>query len=171
MKKLLFILTLLLTLTGCTAPAEPTLATIPTPPSIPHEQTPSQILSAALDRTLSAPSFTVEYRVNGQPVATQSVIAGEACEPAAELIRNPNFLADFCAMGLRAIPSNTGTIRYEVTGLTADDLSALLGIEIAAGEDCSVALETNEKGYLTRFEYQAGPSSGSITVSQIGSAD
>lgn len=171
MKKLLFILTLLLTLTGCTAPAEPTLATIPTPPSIPQEQTPSQILSAALDRTLSAPSFTVEYRVNGQPVATQSVIAGEACEPAAELIRNPNFLADFFAMGLRAIPSNTGTIRYEVTGLTADDLSALLGIEIAAGEDCSVALETNEKGYLTRFEYQAGPSSGSITVSQIGSAD
>jgi hypothetical protein len=109
----------------------------------------------------------LEYRSNGEIIATQQIKAEEDFVPAAQLLRNPDFLTDFCSMNLLAIPSNTGTIRYEVNSLTDRELSALLGVEITTDAECSVALEVDAKGFLTGFSYQAGDISGSITAYNI----
>lgn len=165
MKKLLFLLisVLILALAACAAPSEPTYDTIPTPPSISQEKTPFEMLSAALEQTVALEQLRLEYCRDGE--SFYCVGSGdEVLDTAEEWIPNPDFLADFCVLPLNAIPSNTGIIRYQVTGLTADELSALLGIEVPDSEDCTVALEVDARGYLVRFEYQAGTHQRSIAL-------
>ena len=168
MKKLLLITLLAITFlyTGCQQTPKETYGTIPTLPSFPTERSPYEILSDALTKTKSAEHLQLEYNRNGE-VTRVSGSPADALAPAMNYVSNPEFLRDFCALPIRAIPSNTGTIRYELTDLTADQLSALLGIQITAEDDCSVALEMDGTGCLTRFEYTAGTETGSICIVEV----
>lgn len=161
MKKLILILALVLTLTACAEPAVPTEDTTPTPPTVSTQQTPYEILSAALSKTMAAEELTVEVTKNGE-TRRHSGTPEEALAAAKQWIQNPNFLADFCATPLRAIPSNTGVIRYELSELTAAELSALLGAEFSTEDACSIALEVDADGALSAFSYAAGSANCSI---------
>lgn len=178
MKKLFFIFLLVLTLAlvGCSqAPAATeAAATIPTLPSVPTEMTPLEILTAALDKTGSARSCTVEYGKQ-EDVHTQSVTAHAPFDTAAlyaeigDFPTNENLLADFCAQSLRAIPSNSGTVRYELSGLTPAALAELMyGSDSPAFDDfpdgvCTAAIVVDGDGCFCRMEFILDdPAAGSV---------
>lgn len=163
MKKLFPLLLLILMLTGCAQPAAPTEDTTPTPPSIPTQQTPYELLSATLDKTLAADTLTLEITESGETLHhTDS--PDRLLPHVRQWIPNEVFLQAFCALPLHAIPSNTGVIRYELSNLTAADLSALLGREITAEGECAIALEVNESGCFSGFSCVFGDNSLSVRI-------
>lgn len=159
MKKLLLSLLMasIMLLAAC---AEEPAFTIPenpdgTLPSFPEEKSPLENLTEAARKTENAANAEVVY---GRIVDGQE----EILENYENFITNDNFLEDFCELRLMASPSNTGKIRYEVRELSRDRLYALLYGESLgesafygtfAKEDCTIAVEVDGEGYLSRIEY------------------
>ncbi len=170
---LLPILAAVLILTGCRqqpAATEPPY-TVPTPPSISESKTPLEQLQAALEKTKSALSCTIEYGkviTNGETEEksdfSQTLSGGTAFDWNALYAQLPDFpmnedlLAQFCAYPLRAIPSNDGTIRYEVTDLTGEELSGLMygdGTALKGEILGTVSITVDKNGRLSRLEFLA----------------
>lgn len=158
---------LLLTLAACNnqhleSPTEPSG---PTLPSIPLEQTPAQMLSAAIARTETEESFEIRCGVRtaaGVNAFTQAVSPDRPLDrealhaKAPELPDREDFLEQFCGRSLTVTPSNTGTIRYQLAGLSWEDAQELLYIKgrMAPLEDAlwDVTLAVDEQGRLCEFE-------------------
>lgn len=163
------ILVLALALSACASQPEAQVPSHPTLPSFPQEQTPAQQLSAAIGKTKAEVSYSIRYgsRVSSgedrtedadsQEVSPENPLDREAMyEKASFLPNRTDFLEAFCALPLRAIPSNTGVIRYEVSELSREAARELLyndAPEWAAEEGlCSVCLEVDAAGRLSKFE-------------------
>ena len=132
-------LALLLTLTACSTQPEAQVPSEPTLPSFPQALTPEQQLSAALDKTVAEECYEIVY-------GTRTLADGETVEDKqTQSVSKPNrldrehmyahipglpdredFFSLFCAMPLRAVPSNTGVIRYEVPELDGKAAGHLL---------------------------------------------
>lgn len=130
---------LLLALSACTPEYHESEDTYPTLPSFPEEQTPLQQLEAAIAAAKTAGSRTVRYgtihktgeeiteETHSQTVSETQPFDRDALYAAVTYFPdNENFLQDFCNQPIRAIPSNTGTIRYQLTGLSCEDANRLL---------------------------------------------
>lgn len=148
--------------------------TYPTLPSIQQNKTPLELLTEAIEKTKNAAAFTVRYgqiAKSGDETAgetfTQSVSADQPFDTDALYADVPDFptneglLSDFCALPLRAIPSNDGTIRYVLSELTVEELNALIyGQSTAVPEYseyaqvvCTAAMVVNADGYFIELEF------------------
>ena len=172
MKNLLtiFLLTLVLMLSACTRPVAETHPTIATPPSIQTSKTPLELLTQAIENTQNADSFTIEYGIittTGDDAAkslyTQQISPEHPFDWDALYTSVPDFptnehlLSDFCSGTLRAIPSNTGTIRYERTELTHPEMEQLMYAQSSEREDHTTgtaAIEVDKNNRFTRIEFQ-----------------
>ena len=161
---------LLLTLTACknryeepTGPSEPTL------PSVALDQSPAQQLAAAIDKTKAAKEFELHFgtrtgegealREDGhsqwvspsQPPDMQGLY-----ELAPELPDRADFLEHFCGQALTVSPSNTGMIRYLLTGMEWEQTQSLLyeGPREAPLQDAfwTVTLGVDGEGRFSEFE-------------------
>ena len=158
---------LALILTGCAPEYSQPDNTYPTLPSFPLEQTPLEQLRSAMSAAWATEEYTLCWgqvmmeEIPGGWDRTQAVTAENppnwqsVYESMPLLELQENFPEDFCALPLRAIPSNTGIIRYQVSDLSREDAIALL-----YGEDrdvefdsCDVAIEILECRF-TRLELQ-----------------
>lgn len=170
MKKLLtiFLLTLVLMLSACTRPVAETHPTIATPPSIQTSKTPLELLTQAIENTQNADTFTIEYgtiittgedstkNLYAQQLSPEHPFDWDAlCTSVPDFPTNKHLLSDFCAGPLRAIPSNTGNIRYERTDLTHADMNLLMYAQSSETEDHTIgtaAIEVDEHNRFTRLE-------------------
>lgn len=166
-------LLLLLSITACANRNTPESDTTPTPPSLPTHQTPFELLTAAVEKAKSTVPCTIQYGTinkSGDDIAqklySQAVSADQPWD-ADKLYRDvPDFptnealLSDFCSLPLRAIPSNNGTIRYELADLTWSQFWSL-AYGSSTPEDhfsefrqalCSVTIETDANGRFSRLE-------------------
>ncbi len=161
MKKrlIVFIAVLTVALAGCrtqsAAPTEPTY-TIPTLPNFDETLTPRDHLEAAISSLKDRGDFTVQYGSGWKDSLSLSTGGGNAFPELRKLIPNEDFVKDFCGMGMMVVPSNDGTFRYEVTGLTLDEVCQLIcGRDLTAEEqsivsaysqiDCSVEIGVDEE--------------------------
>lgn len=160
---------LLLALSACTASPAGSEPSYPTLPSFPQEQTPAQQLAAAIDKTRAAKSYLIQYGTRtclGEEItqedASQSVSQDSPLNWDEILIKLPGlaihegFMEAFCGRPLRAIPSNTGIIRYEVSDLSWEDARELLYADNRETENpemrWTVALVVDAAGRLSEFE-------------------
>ena len=173
-KHILTVILLLLSLAACAQEDAPEPDTTPTLPTIAQSKTPLELLTEASEKTKNAASFTVRYgkvSVSGgennedtftyhvsadQPFDTHSLYADVPDFPTNEAL-----LSDFCTLPLRAIPSNDGTIRYELPELTVEALWKLMYGQSASAPEysqsaqviCSAALVVGADGCLTEVEF------------------
>lgn len=163
-------LALCLMLSACAdAPApETTDPGYPTLPSFPQQQSPAQQLSAAVDKTKAEKSYGIQYGIHRQIGAetsedshSQAVTPEQPLDWNAlygqlpQLPEDSGFLERFCQRPLRAIPSNTGVIRYVVADLTGEDAQVLLygkSSQTIEKANWTVALEVDAAGRLIGFE-------------------
>lgn len=171
-RKYLYVLAALLlalALSACTQQQTEAETSYPTLPSFPEEQTPAQQLSAAIGKTASEESYVIRYgTVTSSGEETMETAWSQDVSPAQPLDRDTvyekvaylptceDFLESFCSRSLRAVPSNTGVIRYQLTDLTWEDVCSLLYKEIPEGdfEDarCAVVMEVDAAGRFSRLE-------------------
>lgn len=167
-KRLLF--TLLATaviFSACAHPNDVPQDTTPTPPSIQTTKTPLELLTEAVTNTKNAGVTCVQYGIisttgddKQETIYTQPLSPDHPLDwdtlyaQISDFPTNKNLLSDFCSKGLRAIPSNTGTIRYEVTDLTSADMSALLYGQPADSQNHigTIAIEVDANNRFTRLE-------------------
>lgn len=176
-KKILSLLLALLTavmLAACNQEPTEDPGTYPTLPSIQQNKTPLELLHEATEKTKNAAAFTVRYgkatTSGGESTGdtfTQNVSADHSFDMATLYADVPDFptnealLSDFCALPLRAIPSNDGTIRYALSELTVEELNALMyGQSTAVPEYseyaqvvCTAAMVVNADGYFSELEF------------------
>ena len=169
MKKrlLLTLLAVLLILSACVRPSAPSEDTTPTPPSIQTTKTPLELLTEAITNTKNAGATSVQYGIisttgddKQENLYTQTLSPDHPLDwdalyaQISDFPTNKNLLSDFCSKSLRAIPSNTGTIRYEVTDLTGAEMSALLYGQAADNQNTigTVAMEVDASNRFTRLE-------------------
>ena len=171
MKKLLmiFLLTAVLMLSACTQPDADMQDTIPTLPSIQASKTPLELLTEAVDTTKNNSTYTIVYGtittigedttedLHTQQISPTHPLDWDALYTAVpDFPTNKNLLSDFCAGPLRAIPSNTGTIRYERTDLTHAEMDLLMYDQASETEDHTIgtaAIEVDENNHFTRIEF------------------
>lgn len=170
-----------LALCGCAPEYTPQpTTTYPTLPSFPQEQTPLEQLRGAMSAAWSQETYTITWgqvrsdQASGGTERSQTVTAQTPADWQAVFAEVPllklqqNFPEDFCSRPLRAIPSNTGIIRYQLTGLSREDAVQLLyGGDCAAEFDsCEIAIEIME-GLFTRLEIQffAGDTASTVYLS------
>lgn len=163
------LLAALLFLTGCARNEPNDEDSYPTLPSFSQEQPPLQQLQSAIAATESAGSFTAEYGTihrtgeeadedrHSQSVTADAPFDRQAMYAAAEYLPdNPGFLQALCDLSLRAIPSNTGTIRFQMTDLSWEDANSLLYAHARTQElidtTCSVSMELDAQGRFHRME-------------------
>lgn len=169
MKKrlLLTLLAVLLILSACVRPSAPSEDTTPTPPSIQTTKTPLELLTEAITNTKNAGATSVQYGIisttgddKQENLYTQTLSPDHPLDwdalyaQISDFPTNKNLLSAFCSKSLRAIPSNTGTIRYEVTDLTGAEMSALLYGQAADNQNTigTVAMEVDASNRFTRLE-------------------
>lgn len=163
------VLALVLALTACSIrPEEPEPST-PTLPSFPQTLTPEQQLSAAMGKTMAQERYEIRYGTRTfageeavEDARSQSVSQGSGLdrelmyEFAPGLPDREDFLSGFCAMPLRAIPSNTGVIRYEIAeldGVTAGELLYIDSRDMEpAGTLWTVAVTVDAAGRFSGLE-------------------
>ena len=160
---------LLLALSACKSEYHIPEDSYPTLPSFPEEKTPLQQLEAAFAATAAAGSRTVHYGtvcgtgeeatedMHVQTVSEARPFDREALYAAAAYFPdNDNFLSDFCSQSIQAIPSNTGIIRYQLTGLSWEDASCLLFAQPHGDELdqalCAVSIDLDAQGRFCRLE-------------------
>lgn len=173
MKKLLtiFLLTAMLALSACARPANETQPTIATPPSIQTSKTPLELLTEAVNNTKSTDTFTIACEtITAIGENTAKNLHTQQISPAHPFDRdalyaavpsfptNEHFLSDFCSGPLHAVPSNTGTIRYERTDLTRSEMDRLMYAQSPENEEHSTvigtaAIEVNGDNRITRLEF------------------
>lgn len=156
-------------------------ASYPTLPSFPEEQSPAQQLEAAIAKTEAEESYEICYGTvrqseeentedsDSQTVSKDSPLnLEEMYEKLPYLPDNENFLQDFCNRSLRAIPSNTGIIRYQLTDLSWEDAQSLLYSQPREGEFdeamCAVALELDADGRFSQLEITMETENAEFTV-------
>lgn len=169
MKKriILTLLVMVLILSACARITPLPQDTTPTPPSIPTTKTPLELLNEAIANTKSAETYTVQYGITTvagddkqETLYTQSVSPSQPLDWDTVYAQVPDFptnthlLPDFCSTPLQAIPSNTGTIRYEVTDLSDATMSALLYAQDTRFADAigTVAIEVDANNRFARLE-------------------
>lgn len=174
-KHLLLIVALMIfTLSACTRKPTENEGTYPTLPSIQQNKTPLELLTEATEKTKNAAAFTVRYgqiTKSGDETTgdtfTQNVSADHSFDMATLYADVPDFptnealLSDFCALPLRAIPSNDGTIRYELPELTVEELNALMYGQSAEAPDygeyaqvvCTASMVVNADGCFTELDF------------------
>lgn len=172
---------LVLSLTACAQPLAESEDSYPTLPSFSQEQTPLEQLEAAISNTRSAGECTLRYgiiRKTGDETTEESFSQSlsDAGEPdwatlysqVPDFPDNTNFISDFCSHPLRAIPSNTGTIRYQLTDLSREDMDRLLYAaprsEEAVQAVCGAALDIDADGRLCCFELTMETEQESLTI-------
>lgn len=173
MKKLLLIslLAAILALCGCAKPVSESQSTIPLPPSIQTSKTPLELLAEAADNVKTAGACTIQYgtvtqsggntaeNLHTQQLSPEQSLDWNALYAAVpDFPTNQNLLSDFCAGSLQAIPSNTGTVRYERTGLTQSELDALMYGQATEAEENpdtrgTIAIEVDRHNRLSRLEF------------------
>ena len=165
---ILVTMALLLSLWACAAPPEPSEPDYPTLPTIPQELTPEQQLFAAITKTEGEASYIIRYGMTlsageeltedagSQEVSPENPLDRDAMyEKASFLPNRADFLEAFCALPLRAIPSNTGVLRYELRDLSPETAGELLysrTTEWAEDGIVSICLEVDAAGRLSGFE-------------------
>lgn len=167
--------------TGCAPKNDLPENTIPTLPSFPQEQTPLQQLEAAIQKTTDAETFTITYGTTttaGDKVeeitrsqvvsAAQPLDRDDLYEVAQLLPSNENFLQEFCSLRIRAVPSNTSVIRYQVTDLTHADANQLLFCRAmyrdADSTTWSIAMDLDGQGRFSYLEVTAVSESETISA-------
>lgn len=138
-RRILPLLAAVLILSACARPTDVPQDTTPTPPSIQTSKTPLELLTEAVTNTQNAGPHTIQYGTitttggdKKETLYTQTISPEQPINWDTLYAQVPNFptnenlLSDLCAHSLRAIPSNTGTVRYELTDLTDAEMSALL---------------------------------------------
>lgn len=171
---LLIAVLMIFSLAACTQKSAENTSIYPTPPSLPQEKTPLELLTAAIDKTKAAVSCTIQYGtvtktgdeaaedIHSQNVTLEQAFSMDALYQALpDFPTNANLLTDFCSMPLRAIPSNDGTFRYELSALTPEQLSVLMYGEGAEFPEygeysqviCTAAIEVNANGCFSRLEF------------------
>lgn len=183
-KKCLFFLPAALLAAALTACAPQVTAPenfVSTLPSFHEEKTPLQQLEAAIAAAESAPSATISYgtiRTSGedrtedlhsQTVSeTRPFDRDELYAAVAYFPTNEAFLQAFCSSPLRAIPSNTGIIRYQLTDLSWDNAASLLyGVSADAPMEqavCAVSMDVDSEGRLCRLEVTMETETQSLTL-------
>lgn len=174
MKKLLFlsILTAVLILPACARSSVQWQDTTPMPPTIQTSKTPLELLTDAVTNTQNAGQRAVQYGTittageeTTKSLHTQTISADHPLDWATlyqqvpEFPTNESLFADFCTQNLQAIPSNTGTVRYELTDLTGPELEALMYGQVTESTDvpdavCTAAIEVDKDNRLTRLEFK-----------------
>lgn len=160
-------LTLLLALTACTVPAEETEPGYPTLPSFPLDRTPTQQLGDAIAKTREEGEYEVRYGTRlkvgeamTEDTKTQAVSQNhpldrdEIFAAVPDLPNREDFLERFCSRSLRVIPSNSGSLRFELAELSWEDARELLNSnheELADGT-WTIALTVDGAGRLSDFE-------------------
>ena len=144
MKKCILPLAAALLLTGCARPhySSPTVEQIEefqTLPTFQYHETPQQKMEAALQK-VERP-FTLMYgtRWEAEDLTTLQVQADTDLTAARQLFPNDNFLADFCALGPVAIPSNTGSYSYQLNSLTMEEACRLITGRAPTEEELAAA--------------------------------
>lgn len=173
MKKLPFfsLLIVALMLSACARPSAEWQDTTPTPPTIQTAKTPLELLTEAVTNAQNAGPCTVQYGTvttageeTTKKLHTQNISADCPLDWASIYAQVPDFptnehlLADFCSHGLQAIPSNTGTIRYELANLTASELDELMYGQLPATTGTTdavgtAAIEVDKNNRFSRLEF------------------
>lgn len=172
MKRLQFIALLVAVLlcTACARPADTPQDTTPTLPSIQTNKTPLELLTEAITNAKNADNFTIQFGtitttgddavkdLHTQQISPAHPLDWDALYAAVpQLPTNEQFLTDFCSGSLRAIPSNTGIIRYELAELTQSEMDTLMYGQASETPDPSTlvgtaAIEVDEHNRFTRLE-------------------
>ena len=156
MKKCILPLTAALLLTGCARPRynpQPTVEQIEdfqTLPTFQYNETPQQKLEAALHK-VERP-FTLIYgtRWEAEDLTALEVDAQTDLTPVKSLFPNGNCVADFCALGPVAIPSNTGSYSYQLNSLTLEEACRLITGRAPTEEELAAAsVYERIEGYAT----------------------
>jgi hypothetical protein len=130
-----------------------------------------ELLTAAMDNTKKTDTVTIQYGTittagedTSKKLHTQQISPTHPFDWEALYTAVPNFptnehlLSDFCSGALRAIPSNTGTIRYERPDLTPKEMDLLMYAQSSEPEDHdeavgTVAIEVDKSNRFTRMEF------------------
>lgn len=166
---------LIWSLSACAPAAEPEDEG-PTLPSISKEQTPLEQLEAAIAKTHSAGPCKLRYGVMhkvGEETTEESFsqsgeinwqkLYGEV----PNFPDNPALIRNFCSLPLRVIPSNTGTIRYQLTDLTRQELERLVYAQPRDEEAtavCALVMDVDADGRLFYFEMSMETEQETVTV-------
>lgn len=177
----IFAVCLLLSLTACArTPAEET-DEYPTLPSISENQTPLEQLQSAVTETNNAGKCTIDYGTIRKTADTsnddrfsQALSDAQALDRTAMyadvplLPNNPDFLRDFCSQPIRVIPSNTGTLRYQLSELSWNEMAALMYThapeETFPQAICAVAMDIDAHGRLHHLELTIEADKQTLTV-------
>lgn len=165
---------ILFSLTACTKQEPTGEDTTPTLPTFATHKTPWELLNEAIDNTKAAASCTVRYgtvekqgdttteNIHSQTVTSEHPFDTDTLyQDVPSFPANEDFIADFCAMPLRVIPSNDGTFRYELPELTWDALWALMhgpsNPDDRYGDYtqilCTAAIDIDPQGRISRLEF------------------
>ncbi len=153
MKKIILLLIpLLLLLSGCgEEPEDPTPTyTAPTLPSFDETRSPQQQLTDAVSALETARSYRVSFGT-GEDLQTQTVTPpmDDALRTKLKaLIPNEDFLAELSRQNITFSPSNTGSFKVVLSGLSGEAFTALTGVATDS-ESCSVTLVIAAEGYLS----------------------
>lgn len=160
-------LALMLVLTACAAPAEETEPGYPTLPSFPLDRTPAQQLADAIAKTEAAGEYEICYgtRLQIGEAATEDTKSQAVSKDhpldwngifaaVPDLPNREDFLDRFGSHPLRVIPSNSGSLRFELADLSWEDARELLNSDDEEQKDGSwtIALTVDAAGRLSNFE-------------------
>jgi hypothetical protein len=170
-QRLIILFIAVLALSACARPTIETQPTIATPPSIQTSKTPLELVMEAVNNTKNIGTFTIQYgtvtitgedtvkKLHIQPLSPEQPFDWDALYAAVpDFPTNEHLLADFCSGPLQAVPSNTGTIRYERTNLTQSEMDTLMYGNISEACDFlkvigTAAIEVDADNRFTRLEF------------------
>lgn len=172
---------LLLSLTACAQPSAEIEDDYPTLPSISENQTPLEQLQSAVSGTYNAGSCTVRYGTIrktdedshedsfSQTLSDAQSLDWDALYDAVPLFPNhPDFLEGFCSRPIRVIPSNTGTLRYQLSDLSWDEMASLIysqpSEENFSQAVCAVAMDIDAHGRLSHMALTIETEEQTLTV-------
>lgn len=153
----------------------------PTLPEFDVNRTPAQQLEDAIDKTQQQNTYEICYGMvtaregqSDEASRTQKVTPQQPLDRDALIAYLPllpsreGFVADFCNSPLRIIPSNTGTIRYQLSDLEWKDAAAMLYGQAPEGDFsealCEIAMEVDAQGRLSRLEIVLNQDDEELTV-------
>ena len=167
---------ILFSLTACTKQEPTGEDTTPTLPTFATHKTPWELLNEAIENTKAAASCTVRYgtvekqgdttteNIHSQTVTSEHPFDTDTLyQDVPSFPANEDFIADFCAMPLRVIPSNDGTFRYELSELSWDEFCSLMYgsttpapmYEAFSQAQCIAAIDVDDHNRLYRLECTA----------------
>lgn len=167
---ILAVLCLVLSVSGCKKEApEQEEQSYPTLPEFREDLTPVQQLTAAIEKTRQQGKYDVRYGTKRtcdgqteensllQAVTVQKPMNLDALyEYLPTLPRKDGFVQEFCELKLRVVPSNTGTLRFQMSQLAWEDAWQIMYDQKPEMEEdpseCEIAFEVDGAGRLSEFE-------------------